>query len=101
MIKAFCDSSYDERKGIAGIGVIVQDGQKRRVYSNWIVASSNNEAELFAIHLASILTEGKGVIYSDSQTAISYINNEIKDHQYFDDIYHDKHFSHHFLYIQP
>ncbi len=78
-MKAFCDSSFDEKKGVAGIGIVVCDGQKRKVYSNWIVASSNNEAELFAIHLASILTEGKGIIYSDSQTAISYINNEIKD----------------------
>ncbi len=78
-MKAFCDSSYDERKGIAGIGVVVQDGQKRKVYSNWIRASSNNEAELFAIHLASILTEGRGVIYTDSLTALSYINNEIQD----------------------
>ena len=78
-MKAFCDSSFDEKKGVAGIGIVVCDGQKRKVYSNWIVASSNNEAELFAIHLASILTEGKGIIYSDNQTAISYINNEIKD----------------------
>ena len=49
------------------------------MYSNWIKAHSNNEGELFAIHLASILTEGKGEIYTDSQVAISYIKGEIKD----------------------
>lgn len=79
MIKAYCDSSYDDKRGIAGIGVVIENGEKRRVVSNWIKARSNNEAELFAVHLASILTEGKGKIYTDSQTAIAYIKNEIKD----------------------
>ena len=78
-IKAYCDSSFDDKRGVAGIGVVVEDGLKRRVYSTYTKAHSNNEGELFAIHLASILTEGKGVIYTDSQTAISYINGEIKD----------------------
>lgn len=78
-MKAYCDASFDDKKGIAGIGVVIENGSKRRVVSNWIKARSNNEAELFAIHLASILTEGKGEIYTDSQTAISYINGEIKD----------------------
>ena len=79
MIKAYCDSSFDEKRGIAGIGVIVEDGSKRRLVSNWIKASSNNEAELFAIYLADILTEGQAVIFTDSQTAISYIERDIKD----------------------
>lgn len=79
MIKCYTDSSFDEKKGIAGVGVVIENGSKRRVVSNWIKAQSNNEAELFAIHLASILTEGKGVIYTDSQVAISYIKGEIKD----------------------
>lgn len=78
-MKAYCDSSYDEKRGIAGIGIVIDNGSKRRVVSNWIKAQSNNEAELFAIHLASILTEGKGEIYTDSQVAISYIKGEIKD----------------------
>ena len=78
-IKCYCDSSFDEKRGIAGVGVVIEDGSKRRVVSNWIKARSNNEAELFAIHLASILTEGKGVIYTDSQTAIEYIKHDIKD----------------------
>lgn len=78
-IKAYCDSSFDEKRGIAGIGIVIDNGSKRRVVSNWIKAHSNNEGELFAIHLASILTEGKGTIYTDSQVAISYIKGEIKD----------------------
>ena len=78
-IKAYCDSSYDEKRGIAGIGVVIENGTKRRVVSNWIKAYSNNESELFAIHLAGILTEGKGIIYSDSQVAIDYIEQNVKD----------------------
>ena len=79
MIKAYCDSSFDEKLGIAGIGIVIEKGCKRKLVSNWISAKSNNEAELFAIYLASILTEGQGIIYTDSQTAISYIEADIKD----------------------
>ena len=79
MIKAYCDSSFDSQKGIAGIGILVEDGSKRRVFSNWITAKSNNEAELFAVYLADILTEGRGVIYTDSQTAIAYIMGNLKE----------------------
>ncbi len=62
MMKAYCDSSFDEKKGIAGIGIVIENGTKRRLVSNWIKARSNNEAELFAIYLAGILTENNGVI---------------------------------------
>ena len=79
MIKAYCDSSFDERLNVAGIGVVIREGEKERVYSTWTKCCSNNEGELFAIHLAGILTEGRGIIYTDSQTAISYIKSEIKD----------------------
>ena len=78
-VKAYCDSSFDERRQIAGIGIIIEQGTKKRVISNWIKARSNNEAELFAIHLAGILTENKGVIYTDSQVAIDYIEGRVKD----------------------
>ena len=78
-MKAYCDSSFSEKDGVAGIGVTVIDGEKRRVYSNWIRARTNNEAELFAIHLASIVAGADAEIYSDSQTAISYIECSIKD----------------------
>ncbi len=76
---AYSDASYDEQKKVAGIGVYIKDGYRERVFSVWIKSRTVNEAELFAIHLASILTEGKAVIYTDSQTAISYINKEIKE----------------------
>ena len=79
MMKAYCDSSFDEKKGIAGIGIVIENGTKRRLVSNWIKARSNNEAELYAIYLACILTENNGVIYTDSQTAIEYIKHDIKD----------------------
>lgn len=79
MIKAYCDSSFDEKNGIAGIGIVIENGSKRRVVSNWIKVKSNNEAELAAIHIASILTQGEGIIYTDSQTAISYVEGNIKD----------------------
>lgn len=79
MIKAYCDSSFDEKRGIAGIGIVIENGSKRRIVSNWVKVKSNNEAELAAIHIASILTEGKGVIYTDSQTAIAYVEGNIKD----------------------
>ncbi|MBQ9731866.1 MAG: hypothetical protein IJV97_02110 [Alphaproteobacteria bacterium] len=78
-MQVYCDSSFDEKRQIAGIGITIIDGQKRRTFSNWIKARTNNEGELFAIYLASILSEGKGIIYTDSQVAMSYVDNGIKD----------------------
>ena len=78
-MKIYTDASIDDRNQIAGIGIIIQDGLQRKVFSTWMRARTINEAELFAIHLALILSEGKGTIYTDSQTAISYIKDEIKD----------------------
>ena len=79
MIKAYCDSSFDEKRGIAGIGVIIEKGSKRRLISTWIRAFSNNEAELYAIYLASILTGNEGTIYTDSRTALEYIGHDIRE----------------------
>lgn len=78
-MKAYVDASFDDKRKIAGVGIFIKDGQKERVFSVWTRAKAINDAELFAIHLASILLQGQGVIYTDSQTAISYINNQIKD----------------------
>ncbi|MCH5202377.1 MAG: hypothetical protein J1F17_04135, partial [Oscillospiraceae bacterium] len=36
-----------------------------------------NAAEIFSIYIAGILTHGKAKIYTDSQTAIKYINKKI------------------------
>ena len=79
MLTAYVDSSYVEKRKVAGLGILIKDGLKERIYSTYVLAESNNEGELFAIYLAGILTEQKGVIYTDSQTAISYIKREIKD----------------------
>lgn len=81
MIKAYTDASFDEKRGVAGIGIVVKKGEQERVFSNWINVRTVNEAELFAIHLAGILTEGGGIIYTDSQTALAYIKGEIKGKQ--------------------
>lgn len=78
-MKIYTDASFDDRNKIAGIGICIVDGYKQKNYSVYTKARTINEAELFAIHLGSILSEGKGVIYTDSQTAVSYINNQIKD----------------------
>lgn len=78
-MKVWTDASFDEKLGIAGIGIFIQDGQKQRTFAVNTKSRTINEAELFAIHLGSILSEGKGVIYTDSQTAIQYINNQIMD----------------------
>ena len=78
-MRAYCDSSYDDKRKTAGIGVIIENGSERRVYSNWLPARSNNEGELFAIYVSVILMNGRGTIYTDSQTAISYIKGEIKE----------------------
>lgn len=73
-MKAYTDASYDERLGIAGIGILIQDGQHERVHSYFAKAPNNNWAELLAIKLAGVLTEGKATIYTDSQSAIDMIN---------------------------
>ena len=36
MIKAYCDSSFVEKLGIAGIGIIIDYGTRRKLVSNWI-----------------------------------------------------------------
>lgn len=80
MIAAFVDSSYDIKRNVAGIGIVLDNGIKQRNISNWIPAVSNNYGEMYAIYLAAILLNGrKGVIYTDSQTAIQYIYHTIKD----------------------
>lgn len=78
-MKVYCDSSFDEKRKIAGIGITIIDGQKQRTFSNWTRCRTNNAGELFAIYVSGILAEQRGVVYSDSQTAIDYIQGNIKD----------------------
>ena len=79
-MEIYTDASFDEKRGVAGIGLLIRKGAKQTNISNWIPAPDNNYAELWAIYMASILMSGRdGVIYTDSQTALSYIKNEIKE----------------------
>lgn len=78
-MEIYTDCSFMEKEQIAGIGILVNDGQKQRSYSNWIFSPSNNYGELFAIYEAAILTGGKpSTIYTDSQTALDFIHNNIR-----------------------
>ena len=79
-MRTYSDASFDEIRGIAGIGVVVyDDGEKKHPYNCHIKARTINEAELYAIYWATIWNNNEGVIYTDSQSAISYILGEIKD----------------------
>lgn len=78
MIIAYTDANFDKR-GVAGIGIVIIENGKRKEYALFTKCRTINAAELFAIHLANILTHGQAVIYTDSQTAIAYINKEVKD----------------------
>lgn len=79
-MKCYVDSSYDDKRGVAGLGILIQDGEKQRMYSNWLSCKSNNYGELFAVYLAAILTHGKkGTIYTDSECALAYLEGRINN----------------------
>lgn len=79
-MKCYVDSSFDDKRGVAGIGIVIQNGEKQQVYSHWIPCNSNNYGELWAIYIASILTHGKqGIIYTDSECALAYLENKINN----------------------
>lgn len=79
-MKIYTDASYDEKRGIAGIGILVCKGQQRDLISNWCEAKSINEAELKAIEIACILSGGEPCeIFTDSQTALQYIGVGVAD----------------------
>ena len=79
-MKCYVDSSFDFKKNVAGIGIVIDTGEKQRVISHWIPCNSNNYGELWAIYMASILTHGKqGIIYTDSECALAYIENRINN----------------------
>lgn len=78
----YTDSSFNDKHKVAGIGCVIIDGQKRRIFSNWIKLANNNLGELYAIYYALTIAGGKPgphTIYTDSQTAIAYITGNIKD----------------------
>lgn len=76
---AYSDSSFDDKEKVAGIGVVVDKGIKLSPVSNWIPCEDNNYAELFAIYLAGIMMGGNGVVYTDSQCAINYIEGKVRE----------------------
>lgn len=78
-MKTYVDASFDDKRNIAGIGIYIKDRQKERVFSIWTPSLSINEAELFAVYIGGILSSGQGEIYTDSQTAIQYINKGVAD----------------------
>lgn len=78
---AYSDASFDNEKKVAGLGVVIDKGIKTSPISNWIHCEDVNYAELFAIYEAGILLGGSGVVYTDSQTAIDYIQGKIRDNK--------------------
>ena len=79
-IEIFCDSSFDNKRKVAGWGVFIKDGEKQRMYSGWLPVDNNNLGEIFAIHTACVLLGGRqGIIYTDSQTSMMYINNQVRE----------------------
>ena len=79
-MKIFVDASLDEKKNVAGIGIYVVRGASHRAISQWFRTDDVNEAELWGIYQASILGHGKDcTIYTDSQTALSYVQKTVKD----------------------
>lgn len=74
-MKIFTDASLDDKRKIAGVGIYILKGASNRTISHWIETDDINFAELWAIYQASILGFGKDcIIYTDSMTAISYVN---------------------------
>lgn len=79
-MEIFCDCSFDSKNKIAGIGLLIKDGVKQKTISNWIQAPDNNFGEIWAVYQAAILMGGRdGVIYTDSQTALAYVQDRVKD----------------------
>ena len=78
-MKVYTDASFDIKKQIAGIGIVIKDGLKERTHSNWVKARTINAVELIAIYVGGIFLDKSGDVYTDSQTAIGYIKNDIKD----------------------
>lgn len=80
MIKAYVDASFDEANKVCGMGIFIQDGVKQRTISNWIHADSINFGEMWAIYTACILLNGRdATVYTDSQTALQYLTQGVKD----------------------
>lgn len=76
-ILVYTDASFSEKEKKAGLGVIVQNGSKRSLYSNWTSAKTSNEGELKAIWFACQICLGKEIeIITDSQSALTFLAGE-------------------------
>lgn len=79
-MKIFVDASLDEKKCVAGVGIYIMRGASNRTISQWYKTNDVNEAELWGIYQAAILGHGKDcTIYTDSKTALAYVQQEVKD----------------------
>lgn len=79
-MKIFTDSSYDEKRKVCGIGIYIEKDCENTTISNFITTDDNNYGEMFAIYLAAIIGHGKNcTIYTDSLTAVDYIEDKIKE----------------------
>lgn len=74
----YVDSSYDQKRHIAGIGIVIQEnGVTKKPISLWIKVPDNNWGELFGIYQAAILSGGaEATVISDSKIALEYVNGE-------------------------
>ena len=76
-IQVYTDASYSEKDKIAGVGVVVQKGTKRVLYSNYFSAKTSNEGELKAIWFACQICLGKEIeLHTDSQSALTFLAGE-------------------------
>lgn len=80
-MKIFVNTSLDKENEIAGIGIYVIDEKNNtQTISQYYKTNNIDEAELWSIYQASILGHGKeSTIYTNSEKALKYIQNEIKD----------------------
>lgn len=77
MIKIYTDSSFNDKYKVAGVGVVIDLEIEKKLFKNCFKLPNNNTGELAAIWYAlSIARKYKPpfIIYTDSQTAIDYIN---------------------------
>ena len=58
-MEIWTDASFDQKRKVAGWGVVIKEGMKERTYSNWLPTDNVNLAEIFAIHTACVLAGGK------------------------------------------
>lgn len=81
-MEIWTDASFDQQKKVAGLGIVIKKGMKEKSYSLWIHADNINIAEIFAIHLACVLSGGeKSTIHTDSMTALAYINKQVRENK--------------------